>query len=145
MSNKLRDTLDAVKYAAGPAQFLLFGLFSFVLSGLFLMDNWLTLSATIWKFMGVGIIIATIWGGLAHRRAVMMATVFMIGITGSFYFTTFDMFTDSDELRAAMQTKLMIIFLMLGWGFYLANLISRQVIEFERMLSQVIDTVTNDD
>ena len=145
MSNKLRDTLDAVKYAAGPAQFLLFGLFSFVLSGLFLMDSWLTLSATIWKFMGIGIIIATIWGGLAHRRAVMMATVFMVGITGSFYFTTFDMFTDSDELRAAMQTKLMIIFLMLGWGFYLSNLISRQVIEFERMLSQVIDTVTNDD
>lgn len=130
---RLQETLDAVVHSDSPAQFLLFGLFSFVLSGLFPMDSWLTLSATVWKFSGVGCIIATVWSGLPIRRAVMLFTTMSIIVTGAFYFSTFNHYVDSNELRTAMQSRIMIIFSMIAWGLFLANLVTRQLLETERM------------
>lgn len=130
---RLQETLDAVVHSDSPAQFLLFGLFSFVLSGLFPMDSWLTLSATVWKFSGVGCIIATVWSGLPFRRAVMLFTTMSIIVTGAFYFSTFNHYVDSNELRTAMQSRIMIIFSMIAWGLFLANLVTRQLLETERM------------
>lgn len=130
---RLQQVLDAVVHSDSPAQFLLFGLFSFVLSGLFPMDSWLTLSASLWKFAGIGCILATIWAGQAVRRAAMLATTMLIIVTGAFYFSTFSMFHDSNDLRAAMQSRIMIVFLMTAWGLFLANLITRQMLETDRL------------
>lgn len=130
---RVQETLDAVVHSDSPAQFLLFGLFSFVLSGLFPMDNWLTLSATIWKFAGVACIVATIWWSPAMRRRIMLLTTMSIIVTGAFYFSTFNMFDDSTDLRTAMQTKIMIVFSMIAWGLFLANLVTRQMLEMDRM------------
>ena len=115
---RVQETLDAVVHSDSPAQFLLFGLFSFVLSGLFPMDSWLTLSATVWKFMGVGCIIATVWSPPKIRRMVMLLTTMSIIVTGAFYFSTFSMFDNSTELRTAMQTKIMIVFSMIAWAYF---------------------------
>lgn len=130
---RVQETLDAVVHSDSPAQFLLFGLFSFVLSGLFPMDSWLTLSATVWKFLGVGCILATVWAPLPVRRIVMLFTTMSIIVTAAFYFSTFYLFADSNELRAAMQSRIMIVFTMIAWGLFLANLVTRQLYEQERM------------
>lgn len=130
---RIQETLDSIVHSDSPAQFLLFGVFSFVLSGLFPMDNWLTVSATIWKFMGVACVIVTVWSPPRIRRLVMLLTTMSIIVTGAFYFSTFSVFDDSDELRTAMQTKIMIVFSMIAWGLFLANLVTRQLFEQERM------------
>lgn len=130
---RLQETLDAVVHSDSPAQFLLFGLFSFVLSGLFPMDSWLTLSATVWKFAGVACIATTIWASPPIRRLTMLLTTMSIIVTGAFYFSTFSMFNDSNELRAAMQSRIMIVFAMIAWGLFLANLVTRQMLEIERI------------
>jgi hypothetical protein len=130
---RVQETLDAVVHSDSPAQFLLFGLFSFVLSGLFPMDSWLTLSATVWKFAGVACVIATIWWSPAARRRVMLLTTMSIIVTGAFYFSTFNMFDDSNALRSHMQTKIMVVFSMIAWGLFLANLVTRQMLEMDRM------------
>ena len=130
---RLQQVLDSVVHSDSPAQFLLFGLFSFVLSGLFPMDSWLTLSASLWKFAGIGCILATIWAGQAVRRAAMLVTTMLIIVTGAFYFSTFSVFDDSNDLRAAMQSRIMIVFLMTAWGLFLANLITRQILETDRL------------
>ena len=130
---KLQETLDAVVHSDSPAQFLLFGLFSFVLSGLFPMDSWLTLSATIWKFAGVACVLTTIWASPSVRRLTMLITTISIIVTGAFYFSTFNHFMDSNELRAAMQSRIMIVFAMIGWGLFLANLVTRQMLEIDRI------------
>lgn len=130
---KLQNILDSVAHSDSPAQFLLFGLFSFILSGLFPMDSWLTLSATVWKFLGVGCVISTIWATLPTRRLVMLITTMTIIVTGAFYFSTFNMFHDSNELRTAMQSRIMIVFIMIAWGLYLANLVTRQMLELDRV------------
>jgi len=54
-------------------------------------------------------------------------------VTGAFYFSTFNMFDNSTELRTAMQTKIMIVFSMIAWGLFLANLVTRQMLEMDRM------------
>jgi hypothetical protein len=130
---RLHQVLDSVVHSDSPAQFLLFGLFSFVLSGLFPMDSWLTLSASLWKFAGVGCILATIWASQVVRRAAMLVTTMLIIVTGAFYFSTFSVFDDSNDLRAAMQSRIMIVFLMTAWGLFLANLITRQILETDRL------------
>jgi len=130
---RLQQVLDSVVHSDSPAQFLLFGLFSFVLSGLFPMDSWLTLSASLWKFAGIGCILATIWAGQAVRRAAMLVTTMLIIVTGAFYFSTFSVFDDSNDLRAAMQSRIMVVFLMTAWGLFLANLITRQILETDRL------------
>lgn len=133
---RMQETLDAVVHSDSPAQFLLFGLFSFVLSGLFPMDSWLTVSASLWKFAGVGCIVATVWAPLKVRRLIMLLTTMLIIVTGAFYFSTFNDFVDSNELRTAMQSRIMIIFSMIAWGLFLANLVTRQLFEQERMASK---------
>ena len=130
---RIQETLDAVVHSDSPAQFLLFGLFSFILSGLYPMDTWLTLSATIWKFAGVACIVTTIWSSPNIRRLVMLITTMSIIVTSAFYFSTFNAFEDSNELRAAMQSKIMIAFLMIAWGLFLANLVTRQIFELDRV------------
>lgn len=130
---RVQETLDAVVHSDSPAQFLLFGLFSFVLSGLFPMDSWLTISASVWKFAGIGCILTTVWASHATRRLMMLVTTMSIIVTGAFYFSTFNMFDNSNELRAAMQSRIMIVFIMIAWGLFLANLVTRQMYELDRV------------
>lgn len=133
---RLDDTLNAIVHSDSPAQFVLFGLFGFVLSGLFPIEGWLTISATCWKFLSIGCLVVTIWGSHKTRRLVMLATTGSIVITAAFYFTTFSDYQDANDLRSAMQSRIMIMFLMIAWGLFLANLITRQMLEFERVVKR---------
>lgn len=134
--SRLDETIDAIVHSDSPAQFVLFGLFGFVLSGLFPIEGWLTLSATFWKFSGVACVIVTIWGSLKTRRLVMLVTTASIIVTSAFYFTTFGLYENQNELRSAMQSRIMVSFLMTAWGLFLANLITRQIFEFERVMKR---------
>lgn len=133
LMDKLRETLKAVWYAAGPAQYLAFGLWTIVASGLFPLTDAMAVIAAFWKFTGFAIIVLTIWGSPeAKRMAILVGTLFSVAV-GAMYMTRFGDFMDGDELRAAMQSRLMAIVLLTGWGYYLANLCTRQIYELRRL------------
>ena len=116
LMDRLRETLKAVWYAAGPAQYLAFGLWTIVASGLFPLTDAMALIAAFWKFTGFAIIVLTIWGSMeAKRMAILIGTLFSVAV-GAMYMTRFGVFLDGDELRAAMQSRLMAIFLLTGLG-----------------------------
>lgn len=133
LMDKLRETLKAVWYAAGPAQYLAFGLWTIVASGLFPLTDAMAIVAAFWKFTGFAVIVLTIWGSMeAKRMAILIGTLFSVAV-GAMYMTRFGVFMDGDELRAAMQSRLMAIVLLTGWGYYLANLCTRQIYELRRL------------
>lgn len=129
---KLKRTLDAVWYAAGPAQFLLYGMWTIIVSGLFPLDSWWQLAATAWKFNGAAIVVATVWGSLAVKRTTMLLNAFLAIIVGAAFTSKAVMFGDGDVIRAATQSHYMILMLVVLWGFYLANLAERQRMEFKK-------------
>lgn len=130
---KLRETLRAAWYADGHAQYLTFGIWIILVSGLFPLSGSLAIVAAIWKFLGFVIILLTIWGSMEMKRsAILVGTLFSMGI-GAMYMTRFGMFMDGDELRSVMQTRLLIVALLVAWGYYLANLCTRQIYELRRI------------
>lgn len=133
MTKKLRETLNAVWFAAGPAQFLMYGVWTIVVSGMFALDGWWQLLATFWKFIGALIFVATIWGSMKQKQALILAGTMASIIVGAVYTSKAMVFPDVDVLRGATQSHYMVILVLVAWGFYLANLCSRQRMEFKRM------------
>jgi len=132
MTSKLQKTLDAVWYAAGPAQFLLYGLWTVIVSGLFPLEDYWQLLPTVWKMNGALIVAVTIWGNLAQKKWTILLNTFLAIIVGSVFASKAVMLADADIIRAATQAHYMILFLIVFWGFYLANLAARQSMEFRR-------------
>lgn len=133
--SKFSRTLEAVWYAAGPAQFLIYGVWVVVVSGMFsLQDGW-QLLATAWKFMGATVFAVTVWGNLKQKQASILVCTITTMVVGAVYTSKAMHFgdLDLDTHRAATQSHYMVIVLLVAWGFYLANLCSRQRMEFERM------------
>ena len=129
---KLSKTLEAVWYAAGPAQYLMYGVWAIVISGMFHLEGWYQLLSTAWKFLGFAIILVTIWGSLTQKMwAILLSTILAL-VIGALYTSHAMMFGDADVIRAATQSHYMAIFVMVGWGYYLANLCARQRLEFKK-------------
>jgi len=133
MNKKLGQTLEAVWYAAGPAQFLMYGIWTIVLSGMFALDGWWQLLATAWKFFGFLVFVVTIWGSLKQKQLYILVCTITAVVVGAVYTSKAMVFTDVDALRGATQSHYMAIAVLVAWGFYLANLCSRQILEFEKM------------
>lgn len=138
MMTKLHNTLEAVWYAAGPAQYLLYGIWTVVISGNFQMDGWHALFPAAWKMLGFAIIVITIWGSMRIKQYAILLNTFMALIVGAIY-TSCAMMVGAevgakniDLLRGSTQSQYMALLLLIVWGFYLANLISRQRMEFGR-------------
>lgn len=82
--------------------------------------------------MGFAIIVVTIWGSLAQKMWMILLSTILALFIGGLYTSYAMMFDDPDVIRAATQSHYMIIFVMVCWGYYLANLCARQRLEFER-------------
>ena len=134
MRTKLQQTLEAVWYAAGPAQFLMYGVWVVVLSGMFgLQDGW-QLLATFWNFLGVLVFAITIWGNLKQKQLAIVACTITAVVVGAVYTSkSMHLALDADMHRGLTQSHYMVITIFVVWGFYLANLCSRQLMEYERM------------
>lgn len=132
MITKLSKTLEAVWYAAGPAQYLMYGVWCIVISGMFHLEGSLQLLPTAWKFLGFIIVLVTIWGTLAQKMWTILISTILALVIGALYTSHAMMFNDGDTIRAAMQSHYMAIFVMVFWGYYLANLCARQRLEFKR-------------
>lgn len=130
--SKLHKTLEAVWYAAGPAQYLMYAIWTVVISGMFHLHGSWQLLSTCWKMVGVVIFVVTIWGTLAQKQYAILSGTILSLIVGAVYTSKAMMFSDGDTIRAAMQSHYMAIFVMVFWGFYLANLCARQRMEFDR-------------
>jgi hypothetical protein len=135
MTTKFKRTLEAVWYAAGPAQFLMYGVWVIAVSGMFsLVDGW-QLLATTWKFMGATVFAVTIWGTLKQKQLAILSCTITTVVVGAVYTSKAMHFTeiDLDTHRAATQSHYMVIVVLVAWGFYLANLCARQQLEFDKM------------
>jgi len=132
MKTKLRKTLEAVWYAAGPAQYLMYGVWAIAISGMFHLDGNLQLLATAWKFSGFAIFVVTIWGTLRQKMLLILTSTILALMIGALYTSHAVMFSDADTIRAATQSHYMAIVVMVGWGYYLANLCARQSLEFKK-------------
>ena len=134
MTTKFRKTLEAVWYAAGPAQFLMYGIWVIVLSGMFGLQGGWQLLATLWKFLGVLVFAITIWGTLRQKQLVMVACTILAIVVGAVYTSkSMHLSLDMDMHRGMTQSHYMVLVVFVIWGFYLANLCSRQLMEFDRM------------
>ena len=133
--SKLRQTLESVWYAAGPAQYLMYAVWTVVVSGMFALEDGWQLVATIWKFLGVLLFVFTIWGTMRQKLLLILTSTITTVAVGAIYTSKAVMFADMhmDVHRAATQSHYMVIAVLVAWGFYLANLISRQMMEFEKM------------
>lgn len=132
MMTKLSKTLEAVWYAAGPAQYLMYGVWAIVISGMFHLEGHLQLLSTAWKFLGFGIFVATIWGTLRQKMLLILASTILALVIGALYTSHAMMFGDADLIRATTQSHYMAVFVMVAWGYYLANLCARQRLEFKK-------------
>ena len=132
MKTKLQATLEAVWYAAGPAQYLMYGVWTTVVSGMYHLEGDYQLLATLWKLIGFSTVVGTIWGTLQQKKLLILASVMNAVLVGSIYTTHAVMFEDPDTLRAATQAQYMTLVVLIVWGFYLANLAERQQLEFAR-------------
>lgn len=132
MPNRFRSTLHEIWYASGQAQILLFGLWSTVVSGLYQLEgNWILLCSA-WKLLGFIIASSIVWSKTKCKQYLVLASVFLALIVGAVFTTKAVEITDPDILRGATQSHYFIIVLIVIWGFYLANLMSRQLLEKER-------------
>jgi len=132
MKTKLAKTLEAVWYAAGPAQYLMYGIWTVAISGLFQLEGAYQLLATLWKFIGAAVFFVTIWGSLKQKMLLILLGTLNAIAVGIVVTSKAVMFGDSDIIRATTQSHYMSIFVIVVWGFYLANLCSRQMFEFKR-------------
>ena len=133
--SKLGRTLEAVWYAAGPAQFLMYGIWVIVVSGMFsLQDGWQLLASS-WKFMGFLVFVVTVWGTLKQKQFCILCCTITTMVVGAVYTSKAVHFQnlDLDTHRAATQSHYMVLAVLIAWGFYLANLCARQRMEFGRM------------
>lgn len=136
MIRQLTKTLEAVWYAAGPAQYLLYGLWTVIVSGTFVLDGWHIIFPVVWKLSGVAVIAVTIWGSMRAKQYVILANTLMAIMVGAIYTSCAIMVgkqidaQDIELLRGSTQSHYLSLVLMVSWGYYLANLVSRQRIEF---------------
>lgn len=133
MSKKLRHALEAFWYGTGLAQFLMYGVWTVVASGMFALDGGWQLLATAWKVVGALIFAATIWGTMQQKQTLILLGTMLSIMVGAVYTSKAVVFSDVDVLRGATQSHYMVIVVLVAWGFYLANLCSRQRMEFKRM------------
>lgn len=132
MSKRLRYVLEAIWYAEGSAQFLTYGIWVIILSGMFSLTGVWELLAAIWKLEGLAVVVATVWGSLRIKQALILLSA-MTAIAVGAVFTTKAAMLDVEILRGATQSHYMTIAVLVAWGFYLANLCSRQRMELSRM------------
>lgn len=133
MSKKLRHALESFWYGTGMAQFLMYGVWTVVASGMFALDGSWQILATAWKFVGALIFAATIWGTMQQKQTLILLGTMLSIMVGAVYTSKAMVFDDVDVLRGATQSNYMVIVVLVAWGFYLANLCSRQRMEFKRM------------
>jgi hypothetical protein len=133
MDKRLRKTLESVWYSTGQAQFLMYGVWVIVLSGMFSLEGWWQLLATWWKLVGVLVFLATIWGSLRQKQLSILVCTITTVVVGAVYTSKGMSIGDVDIHRAATQSHYMVVVVLVTWGFYLANLCSRQMMAFEKM------------
>lgn len=131
--HRFKSALHEIAYASGQAQILLFGLWSMVVSGIYSLDgDWILLCAW-WKFLGFVIASSIVWASTNTKKRLVLCSVMTSLLVGAVFTTKAVQITDPDILRGTTQSHYFILVLMVGWGFYLANLMSRQLLEKKRL------------
>lgn len=123
--NKVSSIYNEFKYANGPAQFILYGIWTVVVSGLFPLSGFLPILTLVWMISGLVVVSTTLTLNRRLIRTAILASIFIATTTGSI-FITYAASGESD-MRADMQTVTVALVILVIWGFYLGNLCSRQL------------------
>lgn len=126
---RFKAAINEIWYASGQAQVLLFGLWTIVVSGLYQLEGEWALLAITWKFVGFITASSILWGCTKTKQRLIIACVFNSLLVGAVFTTKAVMIGDQDVLRGTTQSHYFVIILFVFWGFYLANLMSRQMLE----------------
>lgn len=97
-------------------------------SGFFNLTGYYQIIPTLWKFAGFACLVVTIWGSLAHKRKAILVCVGFAILTASVYSRTAVQLPDEFAVRGLAQSQYMSVFVLIAWGYYLANLYSRQIL-----------------
>ena len=136
MTSQINKALQDVWYSTGVSQFFLYGIWTVIISSNFAFSGWYAVIPAVWKFNGVAIIAAIIWCELPVRQLLILANTFLALMVGALYLYSAAVsgveLRMSVSLHGASAGNFMAIFFMVVWGYYLANLISRQRLEMQR-------------
>lgn len=122
--NKMRGIVNEFKYASGPAQFILFGVWTIICSGMFPLSGYLPLLAFVWLLTGMLVIVTTLTLDRKLIRAAILSSTALATTTGSIFFTYA---LSGGDMRSDMQTPTVALIILTLWGLYLGNLCSRQI------------------
>lgn len=129
IQSRFKSAINEIWYASGQAQILLFGIWTVVASGLYsLPDEWILLAA-VWKLLGFITASSIVWVCTKVKLRLVILSVFNSLLVGAVFTTKAMMIGDQDVLRGATQSHYFVIILFVFWGFYLANLMARQLLE----------------
>jgi hypothetical protein len=124
--SNIQQIYNEFKYANGPAQFVLFGLWTIISSGLFPLSGYLPLLTFLWMLSGIAVIASALTLNRRTIRITLLGSVSFASITGSIFFSYALIGGDN---RADMQTATIALITLMSWGLYLGNLCSRQLWE----------------
>lgn len=129
----IKAILEDFRAASGRQQFVMYGIWTVVVSGLFQLEDAWQLISTTWKFFGAFVVYAAIFESLWLTKYFLLLCNFTAVATGAVFTSKAMQFRDGEILRAATQSHYFVILIVAVWGFYLANLCQRQIWEAETM------------
>lgn len=128
--SKVQQIYNEFKYANGPAQFILFGLWTIISSGLFPLSGYLPLLTLIWMLSGILVITSTLTLNRKLIKFSLLGSIALASTTGSIFFSYALIGGDN---RADMQSATIALITLISWGLYLGNLCSRQLLDKEKV------------
>ena len=123
--SKINSIYNEFKFANGPAQFILYGIWTVIVSGLFPLSGYLPTLTLIWMLSGVAVIVTALTLDRKLVRRAILSSISLGVVVGSIFITYAA--TGATDLRADMQTVTIALITLVIWGFYLGNLCSRQL------------------
>lgn len=118
------------KYANGPSQFILHGIWTIIASGLFPLAGYLPILTFLWMLSGVITVALTFTLNRKLIRSSILTSIGLAAVCGSLFFRYA---MQGSDMRADMQSATVALIALIIWGLYLGNLCSRQIWDKEKV------------
>lgn len=128
--SSIQKIYNEFRFANGPSQFILHGVWTIISSGLFPLSGYLPILTLIWLVSGLITITTTF---TLNRKIIRMSILISTALavtTGSMFFSYALL---GGDMRSDMQSATIALFVLIIWGLYLGNLCSRQIWDKEQV------------
>lgn len=117
-------------YASGPSQFILYGIWTIISSGLFPISGYLPALTLLWLLSGIVVIGATFTFNRKFIRFTILLSLTVASASGSMFFSYA---LTGGDMRADMQSVTVAVITLIIWGLYLGNLCTRQLLDKDKV------------